>query len=179
MDSQDHSMRRIAQWIRSQPLAATPPLNAPASEADITSLGRAIGRETPTPLAALLRFSNGLDWYRLFPTGEGLLSGAQIARTHSRNLEIARQNEDQDWWRAEWVPFAERYDGHEGFLIDAGHPAHPVLKYTEADYPRPYTPSMAWLLHALADALHGTQNNPELPFSGRSASVVDGAIEWA
>ncbi|GGX06898.1 SMI1/KNR4 family protein [Streptomyces lomondensis] len=173
----DHSIQRITKWIQSQPLAA--PLNAPASDADITSLSQAIGIEIPSPLAALLRFSNGLDWYKLFPTGEGPMSCARIDRIYIRNTEIARQNEDPDWWRPEWIPFAERYEGHEGFLIDAGHPAHPILKYTEADYPRPYAPSMARLLHALAAALHGTQDNPELPFCGRSASVADGVIEWS
>ncbi|MFJ8464337.1 SMI1/KNR4 family protein [Streptomyces swartbergensis] len=177
IDSLDHSIQRIAQWIQSQPLDA--PLNAPASEADITALGRAIGLDVPPPLAALLRFSDGLDRYRLFPTGERLMSCARIERIHTRNVEIARENDDPDWWRPEWVPFAERPEGHEGFLIDAGHPAHPILKYTEADYPRPHVPSMARLLHALAAALHGTQNEPELPFWGRSASVVDGVIEWS
>ncbi|WP_143645522.1 hypothetical protein [Streptomyces swartbergensis] len=56
---------------------------------------------------------------------------------------------------------------------------HPVLKYTETDYPRPCAPSMARLLHALAAALHGTQNEPELPFWGRTVSVTDGVIEWS
>ncbi|MFE6176311.1 hypothetical protein [Streptomyces sp. NPDC056464] len=94
-------------------------------------------------------------------------------------MEIARENEDPNWWRTEWIPFAERYEGHEGFLIDAEHPAHPILKYAEADYPRPYAPSMARLLHDLAAALHGTQNDPELPFAGRCASVADGLIDWS
>ncbi|MFD6169046.1 SMI1/KNR4 family protein [Streptomyces coeruleorubidus] len=177
MEPLDQSIQRISQWMQSQPLVA--PLNTPASEADITALGQAIGRDIPPPLAALLRFSNGLDRYKLFPTGERLLSCAQIERAHTRYVEIARQNEDHDWWRPEWVPFAEQRDGHEGFLIDTGHPVHPVLKYTETDYPRPYAPSTARLLHALAAALHGTQNDPELPFWGRSVSVTDGVIEWS
>ncbi|MFE2940757.1 SMI1/KNR4 family protein [Streptomyces sp. NPDC059255] len=179
IESLDHSVERITRWIQSQTPIAVPQLNAPASEADITCLGQAIGLKPPRPLADLLRFWNGPDWHGLFPTGEGLMSCARIERVYSRNLEIARQNEDLDWWRTEWIPFAECYEGHEGFLIDAGHPAHPILKYTEADYPRPYAPSMAWLLHALADALHGTQNDPELSFAGRSASMVDGLICWS
>jgi cell wall assembly regulator SMI1 len=178
IESLDRSIERITQWIHSHSPAATPPLNAQASEADITSLGQAVSQEVPAPLVTLLRFSDGLDWYGLFPTGEGLMSCAQIEHTYARNLEVAAQNEDPNWWRDNWIPFAERYEGHEGLLIDAEHPAHPILKYTEADYPRPYAPSMARLLHALAAALHSTQNDPELPFAGRSASMVDGLIIW-
>ncbi|MFE3476533.1 SMI1/KNR4 family protein [Streptomyces cavourensis] len=177
-DSLDDSLQRIARWASDQPLATAPPLNSPASDAEIDSVGRVVGIGTPPPLATLLRFSNGLDWYRLFPTGEGLMSCGQIELAYARNTETARQSEDSDWWRPEWVPFARRPEGHEGFLIDAGHPAHPILKYTEADYPRPFAPSMARLFSALAAALCGTQDDPELPFCGRSPAVVDGAIDW-
>lgn len=106
------------------------------------------------------------------------MSCARIELVHTRNVGIARESDDPDWWRPERIPFAERREGHEGYLIDAAHPAHPILKYTEADYPRLCAPSMARLMQALAAALHGAQNDPELPFAGRSAAVVDGLIEW-
>ncbi|MEV0532759.1 SMI1/KNR4 family protein [Kitasatospora sp. NPDC050463] len=186
----------IVRWLDANAPGGFEALNPSATDADLRALADALGRRVPESLETLLRLNNGstakdtvqiLQGHpgpvpdphsRLVPGGKVLLDCRKIAQQHARYVGIAQENADPDWWMPGWIPFAEETEGHEGFLLDTGSPACPVLRYTETDHPRLYASSLAQFVAYLSSALVTGDNPRGTPFAGCHAHVVDGGLAW-
>ncbi|MFC9594862.1 SMI1/KNR4 family protein [Streptomyces sp. NPDC056944] len=189
---------RIVHWLREHAPAGARALNPPATDADLRLLADALGYPVPGELEAWLRVNNGstaldtrtpipgghrLDPHpdsRLFPGGEVFLDCASIAERHGRNLRIAADIGDEDWWLPTWIPVLAEADAHYGLLLDTGgsrEGAAPVLVYRETDYARRYAPSLGSVLTAVADVLEHGGGDSALTH-GRYPSVREGHLVW-
>ncbi|MEV0928819.1 SMI1/KNR4 family protein [Streptomyces spongiicola] len=169
-------------WLRTQAPRTAQVLAAAADDSVVSGLVDELGMSVPTSLETLLRITDGStgdDAYtRILPGGMDLLSARKISMYRNRYLVIAEEIADDDWWKPQWLPFAQRFEGREGYLLDASNPTCPVLKYTEADYPRMVAPSLAWFIDDLTSlAVNGTSSD-DSPFRGYSARIENGAMYW-
>ncbi|MFG2631962.1 hypothetical protein [Streptomyces sp. NPDC048473] len=115
---------------------------------------------------------------RLIPGGKVLLNCQMITQQHARYVSITHENDDPDWWMPTWIPFAEEAEGHDGFLLDTGHPACPVLRYTETYYPRMYAPSLARFISSVSSAPEHGSTTDSTPFAGLHARVENNSLIW-
>ncbi|MEV4876067.1 SMI1/KNR4 family protein [Streptomyces cyaneofuscatus] len=168
---------KTIDWLRANAPTSAATLNPPATDSDLHSLADSLQAPLPQGLETLLRINNG-SGSPLLPDGGVFMDCKTTAQQYSRYVHIAEEGNDPDWWTPAWVPFAERPEGHEGFLLDTSHPACPVFSYTEADYPKPFAPSLAHFLTWFTRALIHGDNPYGEPFAGRVARVDDAALRW-
>ncbi|MGQ4434408.1 SMI1/KNR4 family protein [Streptomyces sp. SAS_260] len=172
-------------------------LNPPAGDEDIAQLRTALEGDIPDVLEAWLRMNNGstakdrrepipggvrvirhLD-SAIFPSGKAFLSSQEMVAHRADYLRIAADIDDEDYWKPSWVPVIEMPDAPYGFLLDmkSEGESSPILSFAEGSYPRPYAPSLAHVLHALANAIsHGAGSAFSL--SGAAVTSADGRIKW-
>ncbi len=115
----------------------------------------------------------------VFPFGKAFLSSREMIAHRADYLHIAADIGDEDYWKPSWIPVIEMLDAPYGFLLDmkAEGNSFPVLSFSEGSYPRPYAPSLAHVLTAVANAIdHGTGSAFSL--SGTAVTAVDGRIAW-
>ena len=184
-------------WMENNAPSSTEALNPPASDAEISQLRRALGGDIPDVLDVWLRMNNGSTakgrrepipgGFRvvchpdsaIFPAGKAFLSSQDMIAHRADYLHIAADIGDEDYWKPSWIPIIEAPDAPYGFLLDMNEEGNgfPVLSFREGSYPRPYAPSLADVLKAVANAIdHGTGSAFSL--SGTVVTAVDGRITW-
>ncbi|MEV7392872.1 SMI1/KNR4 family protein [Streptomyces sp. NPDC091215] len=187
----------VAAWMENNAPSSAGALNPPAGDEDISRLRSALGGDIPDVLEVWLRMNNGSTakdrrepisgGFRVvrhpdsavFPLGKAFLSSREMIAHRADYLHIAAEIGDEDYWQPSWIPVIEALDAPYGFLLDMKGEGNsfPVLSFSEGSYPRPYAPSLAHALTAVANAInHGTGSDFSL--SGTAATAVDGRITW-
>jgi cell wall assembly regulator SMI1 len=108
------------------------------------------------------------------------LGCGEIADHYVDYLHIARDIQDDDYWKPWWIPFAARSDGPYGIILNAESSCDlpSLLKFREGDYPSFYVSSLTDFLRPLADLLD-TGEAPGSPMEHKRFFVADGRISWS
>ncbi|MDH2391639.1 SMI1/KNR4 family protein [Streptomyces sp. HNM0663] len=186
---------RIVRWLGLNAPESARSLNPPATDQEIRQLNEALGSSLPESLEVWLRLNNGstakdvtkpipgggIQKIRnvdsvIFPDGLVFLGSEEIASEYHEYLHIARQMNSEDWWSTEWVPFAARYEEHDGWIINTADMN--VLRYSDSDYPTLRSSTLSELLTVIADTIEEGHAPPMSFLGGRVVTVERGRIEW-
>ncbi|MFE9606573.1 SMI1/KNR4 family protein [Streptomyces hokutonensis] len=187
----------VVGWMERNAPSSVEALNPPAGDEDMSQLRSALGGDVPDVLDAWLRMNNGSTAKdqrepitggfkvirhpdsAIFPLGKALLSSQEMIEHRADYLGVAEDIGDEDYWKPSWIPVVETLDAPYGFLLDMQGEGnvYPVLSYREGSYPRPYAPSLAHVLDAVANAIDQGAGS-DFSLSGTSVTVVDGRITW-
>ncbi|MFE0382776.1 SMI1/KNR4 family protein [Streptomyces bungoensis] len=191
--------QRIAAWLRDHAPASAEVLRPGATDEEIATLTHRLGFEIPEALAAWLRVNNGstakdvrkpltgggvaLLPHRdsaIFPDDMRFLGCREIAEQHANYLHIAQGIGDDEYWKPQWIPIAEKGDGPYGIILsaDTSSSSLPLLKFREGDYPGLFVSSLTEFLRPLADLLE-TGQAPGTVMEYERFSVADGRIDWS
>jgi cell wall assembly regulator SMI1 len=179
------SWQRIESWLAAHAPSSLDCLNPPAADEAIEAAERALGTALPGDLAASLRCHDGVrKWATILPLQEPL-SVERIVETRAMMMEIAadvdgfetKPWDDEPWWHPLWIPWATTADGVYHVIDLRPGPAYARVGWAGHSDGGSFSdgwPSLAAILHAVAQALHvGGRVDDFHPFL-----TSDGELWW-
>lgn len=180
------SWRRIDAWLAARLPAEFERLNPPADPAAIRDAERVLGIGLPADLAESVRSHDGQKAQTgLLPEHAGPLPVRSIASYWQMRMDIAATVDglttapwaDEPWWHPQWVPWAESAGGNAQVIDQRPGPGSGRVGWAVHDDCGDFSdswPSLAGLLHAVAQALHeGGGVRGRVPYI-----TADGEMWW-
>ncbi|MEO3782867.1 SMI1/KNR4 family protein [Actinocorallia sp. B10E7] len=194
--SVEESWTRLECWLEANAPGNFARLNPPAEPAVIAAAEEALGREFPEDLRRILLLRNGTNEHDqsgkyhhgagFLPEFTALLPAERIAGIHAMRVEIMQglmEDEEEfeewalgNWWHPGWLPIADASTADGLFIDQRGGTDHgSVGHFVHDDSARlNLWPSLAAMLHDVADAVEGVRDVPSL-----QPSVWEGQfLEW-
>jgi cell wall assembly regulator SMI1 len=181
------SWRRIDDWLAAHAPSELARLNPPANPEDVRDAERILGVALPRDLGESLRCHNGQSaWTNFLPEHAEPLSATGIADCWQMCMDIAADVDglkpapwaDEPWWHPLWVPWARSAGGDAQVIDQRPGPDVGRVGWAVHDSGGDCTdswPSLASLLHAIAEALHqGGGVRGKVPYI-----TANGDLWWA
>lgn len=180
------SWRRIDAWLAAHAAAELARLGPPASAEDIHEAERILGIPLPGDLSESLRCHDGRSaWTNFLPEYAEPLPTGGIVECWQLRMGIAADVDglepapwdDEPWWHPLWVPWAETAGGDTQVIDQRPGPDAGRVGWAVHDGCGDFAdswPSLASLLHAVAEALHeGGGVRGRVPYI-----TMDGGMWW-